>query len=76
MGSFAWDDPCYFQYYNGRPLSEALTQPFETEIAPYTAISPYIERNFSLQCRPRSQSSGRRYKRESYRMLIQKNKHH
>jgi hypothetical protein len=69
MGSFVWDNPCYYQYHNGRPLSVALTEPYETEIA------ACIESDFAspFHCRPRSQSSGRRYKQESYSTLKEKN---
>ncbi len=66
MGSFSWDSPCCLQYHNGRPLSVALTEPCDPENCPYR------QSDFALQLRPRSQSSGRRYKRESYRMFEQK----
>jgi hypothetical protein len=72
MGSFGWDDQCYTQYYNGRPLSVALTEPCQCQ----NGTSPYIDSDFTLQHHHhnhnhlrRSQSSGRRFKREGYSML-------
>lgn len=69
MGSYGWDNPCYLQYYNGRPLSVALTEPCRCD----QSVSPCVESDFAVQyqpCRQRSQSTGRRFKRESYRKLI------
>jgi len=64
MGSFGWDyHPCCVQYHNGRPLSVALTEP-----ADENEISSFAHSDFAIQCRPRSQSSGRRFHRESYRI--------
>jgi hypothetical protein len=65
MGSFIWDDPCYIQYHNGQPLSSALVEPCQCQ----SEVQPCIQSDFAVQCRPRSQSSGRRYRRESYRMF-------
>jgi len=66
MGSFIWDNPGCIQYHNGRPLSSALIEPCQCQ----NEIQPCIESDFAIQCRPRSQSSsGRRFKRESYRMF-------
>jgi hypothetical protein len=62
MGSFQWDNPCYLQYHNGRPLSVALTEPCDCD------RSPYYQRDFTLQHRLRSRSSGRRVHQESYSM--------
>ena len=84
MGSFLWDDECnnmcYLRHYNGRPLSVALTEPFdpfELQATSFVDDIPCIESDFaSLQHdhhhrhhhRLRSHSSGRRYKREYYSM--------
>ncbi len=65
MGSFSWDDPCYLQYHNGRPLSVALTEPCQCN----AETAPCIQSDFAFQYRPRSQSSGRRYQRESFSMF-------
>ncbi|CAF1111473.1 unnamed protein product [Adineta steineri] len=63
MGSFSWDNHSYLQYHNGRPLSVALTEPCDCE------LSPFIESDFAAQRHhARSNSSGRRFKRESYRI--------
>ncbi|UJR22973.1 hypothetical protein I4U23_026000 [Adineta vaga] len=61
MGSFGWDNQCFLQYHNGRPLSVALTEPCDCH------LSTFIDSDFAIQ-KPhvRSNSSGRRYKRESY----------
>ncbi|CAF1355297.1 unnamed protein product [Adineta ricciae] len=61
MGSFGWDNQCYLQYHNGRPLSVALTEPCNCQ------FSNFVDSDFAIQ-KPhaRSHSSGRRFKRESY----------
>ncbi|CAF3336358.1 unnamed protein product [Rotaria sp. Silwood1] len=79
MGSFLWDDEynngCYSQHHNGRPLSVALTEPFdpfEPQATSFFDDIPYIESDFASLNRHhqhhhhRSRSSGRRYKRECY----------
>ena len=65
MGSF-WDDSCYIQYHNGRPLSVALTEPFGPDITSST------ENDIRLIHHSRSPSSGRQYKREYYSTSISK----
>ena len=87
MGSFLWDDDfddmCYSQHHNGRPLSVALTEPFdpfEPQTTSFFDDIPYIESDFASlhrhhhhqhqhQHQHRSRSSGRRYKRECYSTL-------
>jgi hypothetical protein len=88
MGSFPWDDEfndmCYSQHYNGRPLSVVLTEPFdpfEPQPSSFFDDIPFIESDFATLRRHhhhhhhhqhqhhRSRSSGRRYKRECYSML-------
>jgi hypothetical protein len=91
MGSFLWDDEfndmCYQQHYNGRPLSVVLTEPFDPfELQPTSFFDdiPYVESDFASlhhhhnhhhqHHHHRSRSSGRRYKRECFSMLISKTK--
>jgi hypothetical protein len=86
MGSFFWDgdfdDVCYSQHHNGRPLSVALTEPFdpfEPQPTSFFDDIPFVESDFASlhnhhhhhhhQHQHRSRSSGRRYKRECYSML-------
>jgi hypothetical protein len=73
MGSFGCNNNmCHSQYYNGRPLSVALTEPFDTELV------PYIESDFALNNHHnhhdhhhhRSRSSGRSCRHESYSTLF------
>ena len=67
MGSFYWDqhgtgnDLAYTQYYNGRPLSVALTEPCCID-CPDHASNDFT----AVRQAPRSRSLGRRFKRESY----------
>ena len=85
MGSFPWDDEyndfCYTQHVNGRPLSVVLTEPydpFEPQPSSFFDDIPCIESDFAtlrhqhhhhqLQRQQRSLSSGRRFKREYYSM--------
>jgi hypothetical protein len=64
MGSLFREQPInqmYFtQYHNGRPLSVALTEPYDSN-APDCIIS-----DFTSYHPRRSQSLGRRFQRESY----------
>ncbi len=87
MGNFLWDDEyndvCFTQHYNGRPLSVVLTEPFdpfEPQPTSFFDDIPYAESDFASlhqhhhhhhqrQRRHRSRSSGRRYKREYFSML-------
>lgn len=88
MGNFLWDDEyndvCFTQHYNGRPLSVVLTEPFdpfEPQPTSFFDDIPYGESDFASlhhhhhhhhhqrQRRHRSRSSGRRYKREYFSML-------
>lgn len=62
MGSFSWDNPCFLQYHNGRPLSVALTEPCDCQ------LSTFVESDFAIQPpHVRSNSASRRYHREAYR---------
>ncbi|CAF1075802.1 unnamed protein product [Adineta ricciae] len=54
MGNFLWDeeynDMCYSQHYNGRPLSVVLTEPydpFEPQPTSFFDDIPYIESDFA-----------------------------
>ncbi|CAF2466653.1 unnamed protein product [Rotaria sp. Silwood2] len=60
MGSFAWDSPCCYQYYDGQPLSVALTDSCGSQIL------PCVESDFALGHHPRHLISGRRFRREYF----------